>query len=66
MHGKGLPKKLWAEAANIAVFMLNRLPTKALQQRTPFEGWYVYKPRLQNLKTFGCLCFIFLFLYSLG
>ena len=60
LHDKGLPKKLWAEAANTAIFLLNRLPTKALQQRTPFEAWYGYKPRLQNLKTFGCLCFSYI------
>ena len=55
-----LPKNLWAEAANTAVFLLNRLPTKALQQKTPFEAWYGYKPKLQNLKTFGCLCFSYI------
>ena len=60
LHDKGLPKKLWAEAANTTIFLLNRLPTKALQQRTPFEAWYGYKPRLQNLKTFGCLCFSYI------
>ena len=57
LHDKELPKNLWVEAANTAVFLLNRLPTKALQQKTPFEAWYGYKPKLQNLKTFGCLYF---------
>jgi len=60
LHDKGLPKNLWAEAANTTVFLLNRLPTKALQQKTPFEAWYCYKPKLQNLKTFGCLCFSYI------
>lgn len=60
LHDKGLPKKFWAEAAHTSVFLLNRLPTKALQQKTPFEAWYGYKPRLQNLKTFGCLCFSYI------
>ena len=31
LHDKGLPKNLWAEAANTTMFLLNRLPTKALQ-----------------------------------
>ncbi|RVW26560.1 Copia protein [Vitis vinifera] len=39
LHDKGLPKKFWAEAAHTSVFLLNRLPTKALQQKTPFEAW---------------------------
>jgi len=29
-HEKELPKKLWAETANTAVFLLNRLPTRVL------------------------------------
>ncbi|RVX01687.1 Retrovirus-related Pol polyprotein from transposon RE1 [Vitis vinifera] len=57
LHEKELPKSFWAEAANTAVFLLNRLPTKALQKQTPFEAWFGYKPMLMNLKTFGCLCF---------
>jgi hypothetical protein len=52
LHDKGLPKNLWAEAANTTVFLLNRLPTKTMQQKTPFEAWYGYKPKLQNLKNF--------------
>jgi len=46
LHDKGLPKNLWAEAANTTMFLLNRLLTKALQQKTPFEAWYDYKPKL--------------------
>ncbi|RVW82656.1 Retrovirus-related Pol polyprotein from transposon RE1 [Vitis vinifera] len=57
LHEKELPKSFWAEAANTAVFLLNRLPTKALQKQTPFEAWFGYKSMLMNLKTFGCLCF---------
>ncbi|RVX02654.1 Retrovirus-related Pol polyprotein from transposon TNT 1-94 [Vitis vinifera] len=57
LHEKELPKSFWAEAANTAVFLLNKLPTKALQKQTSFEAWFGYKPMLMNLKTFGCLCF---------
>jgi transposase InsO family protein len=57
LHDKGLPKNLWAKVANTTIFLLNILPTKALQQKTSFKAWYGYKPKLQNLKTFGCLCF---------
>jgi len=60
LHDKGLPKKFWAEAANTSVFLLNRLLTKALQTRTPFEAWFGYKPKLINMKIFGCLCFFYI------
>jgi len=35
---KDLPKKFWAEAMNTAVFLLNRLLTRALQNKTPYEA----------------------------
>ncbi|CAL5347060.1 unnamed protein product [Camellia sinensis] len=60
LHDKGQPKKFWAEAVNTVIFLLNRLPTKALQKKTPFEAWSGYKPELLNLKTFGCLCFSYI------
>ena len=44
LHDKDLPKKFWAEAASTSVFLLNRLPTKALSKSTPFEAWYGFKP----------------------
>ncbi|CAL5377981.1 unnamed protein product [Camellia sinensis] len=40
LHDQGLPKKFWAEVVNTVVLLLNRLPTKALQKKTPFEAWY--------------------------
>ncbi|KAJ8751984.1 hypothetical protein K2173_000730 [Erythroxylum novogranatense] len=57
LHEKELPKNLWAEAASTAVFLLNRLPTRAVHGKTPFEAWFGYKPCLQNMKIFGCLSF---------
>jgi hypothetical protein len=57
LHKKNLPKKFWAEAANIADFLQNRLLTKVVKDQTPFEAWYGYKPSLNFLKIFGCLCF---------
>ena len=57
LHEKNLPKSFWAEAANTAVFLLNILPTKALENQTPYESWYGKKPTFCDLKIFGCLCF---------
>jgi hypothetical protein len=43
---KDLPKKFWVEVVNTAVFLLNRLPTRALQNKTTYEAWHGYKPSL--------------------
>ena len=39
----------------MAVFILNRAPTKALKGVTPFEAWYGHKPSMSFLWTFGCI-----------
>ncbi|KAK5841099.1 hypothetical protein PVK06_010007 [Gossypium arboreum] len=54
---KNLPKIMWAEAVNTAVYIQNRLPTKALAHKTPFEAWFGFKPSLAYMKVFGCLCY---------
>jgi len=56
LNEKELPKKLWAEATNTSIYLLNIMPTSALQKRTSFEFWFGYKPYLQHLKIFSCLC----------
>lgn len=58
LYKRELPKKLWVEATNIAVFLLNKLPTKVMQKKKNlFGAWFGYKLDLQHLRTFGCLCF---------
>ena len=52
LHEKNLPKEYWAVATNTSVFLLNRLPTKAVNGKTPYEAWYSYKPLIKNLKVF--------------
>ncbi|XP_022849751.1 uncharacterized protein LOC111371808 [Olea europaea var. sylvestris] len=38
LKGKGLPNLYWAEAVNTAVYILNRSPTKAVRNKTPYEA----------------------------
>ena len=39
----------------MAVFILNRAPTKALTSKASFEAWYGRKPSVSFLWTFGCI-----------
>ncbi|KAG8492349.1 hypothetical protein CXB51_009664 [Gossypium anomalum] len=52
-----LPSKFWAEAVNTSVYLLNKLPTRAVKDKTPFEAWYGLKPSVSHLKVFGCMCY---------
>ena len=54
---KGLPNSYWAEAVNIAVYLLNRSPTKAVVNKTPYQAWYKRKPQVNHLKIFGCIAY---------
>jgi len=49
--------KLWAEAVSTAVYINNRLPSRALPNSTPFERLTRKKPYISHLQTFGCLAF---------
>jgi hypothetical protein len=48
---------LWAEAVQIAVYILNRSPTKVVQNKTPFEAWHKQKPMVNQFKVFGCIAY---------
>ncbi|KAG8491616.1 hypothetical protein CXB51_014995 [Gossypium anomalum] len=52
-----LPSRFWVEAVNTSVYLLNKLPTRAVKDKTPFEAWYRLKPSVSHLKVFGCLCY---------
>jgi hypothetical protein len=39
------------------VYILNRSPTKALNEMTPYEAWHGCKRRVSHLRVFGCLTF---------
>ncbi|KAG6531868.1 hypothetical protein ZIOFF_005703 [Zingiber officinale] len=58
LKGTHMPARFWGEAIRHAVYLLNRLPTKALGDRTPFEAWIGRKPHLAHLKVFGCVAYV--------
>jgi hypothetical protein len=58
LKAKGMPPKFWGEAIAIEVYILNRAPTKSLQNMTPFEAWHGKKPRVDHMRTFGCIAHV--------
>nr|AAP44677.1 putative gag-pol polyprotein [Oryza sativa Japonica Group] len=58
LKAKGMPARFWGEAVTMAVFLLNRAPTKSLENRTPYEAWFGKKPAVGHLRTFGCLAYV--------
>ena len=54
MKAKRMSTEFWGEAVSTDVFSLNWSPTKALEERTPYEAWYGRMPNVAFLRTFGC------------
>ncbi|KAL4341003.1 hypothetical protein GQ457_08G035090 [Hibiscus cannabinus] len=54
---KHIPKLFWAEAIATTVYLLNRLATKAVDGKTPFEAWSGSKPSVKHLRVFGSICY---------
>lgn len=54
-----VPKKFWGEAILTAAYMINRMPSRTLGNRSPISFILPNKP-LFSLppKVFGCLCFV--------
>ena len=49
-----LPVGFWSAAVETSVYLLNRSPHSALNNKTPFEAWHEFKPNLGHLRVFGC------------
>lgn len=54
----GMPATFWGEAVRHTIYVLNRLPTRALTGVTPYEAWKNKKPNINHIKTFGCKAYM--------
>ena len=60
LEHRNVPRKYWAEAVSTAVYLLNRSPTLAVNHKTPEEAWSGRKPRINHLKVFGSLAYVWI------
>ena len=59
-----LPLKFWWNAFYTATFLINRVPTLVLNNKSPFEMVFHKTPEYTIMKVFGCSCYPYLRPYN--
>lgn len=52
-----VPNLLWGEAVRHSTYLINRISTKTLNGKTPYETLSSKTPNIAHLKVFGCVCY---------
>ena len=55
-----VPKAFWSYGALTAAYLINRLPSRVLDFKSPLEVLQDKIPDISHLKVFGCTCFVHL------
>lgn len=53
-----LPLKFWGECNLAATYIINRTPTVANKDLTPYEMLFNKTPTYEHMKVIGCLCYV--------
>lgn len=64
LHDAELPFRFWSFACLHAVYLINRMPSKALSQRSSYQVLFNENPNYDSMRVFGCLCFPWLKPYT--
>ncbi|GFW18655.1 retrovirus-related Pol polyprotein from transposon TNT 1-94 [Trichonephila clavipes] len=59
IYAANLPLKLWAEAVNTSVYVLNRTGPISVKDKSPYELWFSKEViNIDHLRVFGTECFV--------
>jgi transposase InsO family protein len=58
LNESGLSKQFWVECLSALVHVLNRCPTSAIKNKTPYETMHNRKPDVSHLRVWGCLAYV--------
>ena len=52
-----LPTRFWGECILTATYIINRLPSKVIENKTPYELLYGEKPNYDHMRVLGCMAY---------
>ena len=55
-----VPKHFWSYGIFTVVYLVNRLPSRVLEFKSPLEVLQNKVPDISHIKVFGCTCFMHL------
>ncbi|KAM2855117.1 hypothetical protein FF1_025475 [Malus domestica] len=58
MFQMNVPKRFWSQALLTAAYIINRLPTRVLNSKSPVEVMKGRNINISHLRTFGCTCYV--------
>ncbi|GJW53973.1 putative RNA-directed DNA polymerase [Tanacetum coccineum] len=53
----GIPLNMWTECVLTATYLINKLPTSVLNEKSSYDLVYNKPPSLKHLRSFGCLAY---------
>lgn len=57
LKGMKVPNHMWGEAVRHSTYIINRVSTKALDGKTPYQVFFTKKPNIEHLRVFGCIAY---------
>ena len=57
MKEKNLPNDYWAKVVSCVAYILNRCPTKSVQNVVPEDAWSGRKHSVTHMRVFGCVAY---------
>jgi hypothetical protein len=58
LHISSLPLDLWGEAFYCAIYLLNRVKTRSVERKIPYEVWKGVSPNVSHVRVFESTVFV--------